>query len=57
MKSKITFYNSNNNLKKVMYLHDYTKRELKVYAALKGFERISIEKREYVIFDSYLKNT
>lgn len=57
MKSKITFYNSNNNLKKVMYLHDYTKRELKVYAVLKGFERIFIEKREYAIFDSYLKIT
>jgi len=57
MTSKITFYNDHNDLKKVMYLGDYTNRELKVYAMLKGFEHIFIEKREYVIFDSGLKTT
>ena len=54
MTSKITFYNSNNDLKKVMYLGDYTERELKVYAMLKGFERITIEERRYCFFSSGL---
>ena len=55
MKSKITFYNLSNNLKKVMYIDDYTERELKIYAMLKGFEKIFIEKREYSALNSGLK--
>jgi len=57
MASKIIFYNRDNDLKKVMYLGDYTKRELKIYAMLKGFEEIFIEKREYTMFGSGLKTT
>ena len=55
MKSKITFYNLSNNLKKVMCVDDYTERELKIYAMLKGFEKIFIEKREYSTLNSGLK--
>jgi len=54
MTSKIIFYNSDNDLEKIMYLEDYTERELKVYAMLKGFEQISIEERKYCLISSEL---
>jgi len=38
-----------------MYIDDYTERELKIYAMLKGFEKIFIEKREYSALNSGLK--